>query len=186
MPREIEVNWTTSNGAGKVSVFYFNAAIAVATQRTALETFLDTCMGAIDTGTSFVVATAGREWDSNTGALTGAWTDSTVRSGAGTIAGEPVPDAIQILFRWGTGAIANGRFVAGRTFMPGCARINDLDGNLDNAIAASLQGNGQTFATSGATPVVWHRPVAGSGGSEHQMNSCNVWREFAVLRRRRG
>lgn len=185
MPREIEVNWTTSNGAGKVSVMYFNAAIAVATQRTALQTFLSGIMGAIDSGTSYTIATAGREWDSNTGALTGAWTEASAKTGVGTVGGEPVPDAIQILFRWGTGAIANGRFVAGRTFIPGCARVNDLDGNLDNAIAASIQTTGQAFATSGATPVVWHRPVSGSGGSEHQMNSCNVWREFAVLRRRR-
>jgi len=186
MPREIEVQWTTSNGPGKVSVLYFNAAVAVATQRTHLHTWLTNMMGALDTGTSYIISTSGREWDTATGALTGAWSEATTKVGAGTVGGEPVPDAIQMLYRWRTGTIVNGRFLAGRTFIPGCARINDLDGNLDNALAAGLESAGQTFASSAATPVVWHRPVSGSGGSEAQFQTCSVWREFAVLRRRRG
>jgi len=185
MPREIEIQWTTQNGPGKVSVMYFNSGVAVATQRAAIKTWMNGTIGALDTSTSYVVATSGREWDSATGALTGAWSDATVQSGTGTASGEPLPDVCQVLYRWGTGTIVNGRFLTGRTFLPGVARINDVDGNLESAIRVALQSVGQTFATSGATPVVWHRPVSGSGGSEAQMTTCNVWSEFAVLRRRR-
>lgn len=185
MPREIEIQWTTQNGPGKVSVLYFNAGVAVATQRTAIQTWLAGTVGALDTTTSYVVATSGREWDSATGALTGAWTEASAKTGVGTVGGEPLPDATQVLFRWHTGTIVNGRFLAGRTFLPGVARINAVDGNLESGIRAALQTTANTFATSSATPVVWHRPNPDGPGSEVQMTSATVWNEFAVLRRRR-
>lgn len=193
MPREIEIQWTTSNGPGKVSVMYFNEGVAVATQRTALQTWMAGTVGALDTGTSYVIATSGREWDATDGSLTGAWSETSSKTGAGTAGGEPVPDVCQLLYRWGTGVIADRRFVAGRTFIPGCARINDIDGNVESTIRAALSTVAQTFASSASTPVVWHRPVfdpeSGAllrAGSEHQMTTGSVWEEFAVLRRRRG
>lgn len=185
MPREITVDWTTDAGAGFVSVLYFNAGVAVATQRSALNTFLGSIDGALDAGTTWTVATGGREWDSNTGALTGAWTNTTSYTGVGGVAGEAVPDACQLLFRWQTNTVVNGRFLTGRTYIPGCGLINVDEGNVEESIRAAIEGNGNTFAASGATPVVWHRPVAGSGGQEVQMASCSVWEEFAVLRGRR-
>lgn len=185
MPREITVDWTTDAGSGFVSVFNFNAGVAVATQRSALNTFLGAIDGALDSGTTWTVATAGREWDATTGGLTGAWTHTTPYTGVGGVAGQAVPDAIQILFRWGTSTIVNGRFLSGRTYIPGCAAINQDDGNMEESLRAAIEANGQTFAGSSATPVVWHRPVSGSGGQEVQMQTCSVWSEFAVLRKRR-
>lgn len=185
MPREIEVNWTTANGPGKVSVMMFDTGTAVATQRTSLSTFLTALAGALDSGTSWSIATTGREWDNATGALTGAWTETSSKTGVGTVGGEPLPDAIQVLFRWGTGSIVNGRFLSGRTFIPGVARVNDVDGNLENAVRVSIQSSGTTFATAGNGFQIWHRPQSGSGGSVANVGSCTVWSEFAVLRRRR-
>lgn len=185
MPREITVDWTTDAGSGFVSVLYFNAGVAVATQRAAINTWLGAIDGALDSGTTWTVATGGREWNSTTGALEGAWTDTTVYTGVGAVGGQAVPDAIQILFRWNTNTVVNGRFLTGRTFIPGCAAINQDDGNLEEALRAAIEANGTTFAGSGATPVVWHRPIAGSGGQEVQMQDCSVWSEFAVLRGRR-
>jgi hypothetical protein len=185
MPREIEINWTTQNGPGKTTVLYFNAGVAVALQRTAIQTLLTNIVGALDTSTVASVATSGREWDSNTGALTGAWSETSVKGGTGTVSGEPVPDASQLLFQWTTSSIVNGRFLRGRSFIPGCALINVVNGNVESAIRTAIAGHANTFATSSATPVVWHRPSSGSGGTEVQMTGGTVWNEFAVLRRRR-
>lgn len=185
MPREIVVDWTTTNGPGKVSVFNFIEASSVADQREDLETFLGSISGALDSGTSWVIRTSGREWDTSTGGLSGAWTDSAVRDGVGSVGGEPLPDAIQILFKWNTGHIVSGRFLSGRTFIPGCARVNDVDGNLEETLAAALEGNANTLAGAGSQLAVWHRPVSGSGGVAWAVDSATVWREFAVLRKRR-
>jgi hypothetical protein len=185
MPREITVDWTTDAGAGFVSVMYFNEGVAVATQRADLDTFLGSVAGALDSGTTYTIATSGREWNSTTGALTGAWTETTAYTGPGLVSGQAVPDATQILFRWQTGTIVNGRFLSGRTFIPGCAAINQDEGNLEESLRAAIEANGVTFAGSAATPVVWHRPVAGTGGQQVQMTDCSVWEEFAVLRGRR-
>lgn len=186
MPREITVDWVTAAGPGHVSVFNFNEGVAVATQRAALNTFLGAIDGALDSSVTWTVSTSGREWNSTTGALEGAWSDSTPYTGVGGVSGEPVADATQILFRWDTATIVNGRFLTGRTYVPGCAIINMADGNMEETIRAAIEANGQTFAGSAATPVVWHRPISGSGGQEAQMQVCSVWSEFAVLRRRRG
>jgi len=185
MPREITVQWTTIAGSGRVSVFNFNEGVAVATQRAALNTFLGAIDGALDNSTTWSIDTSGREWNATTGALSGAWTETTSYTGTGGVSGEPVADATQILFRWSTGTIVNGRFLTGRTFIPGCAAINLVDGNLEETLRAAIEANGQTFAGSAATPVVWHRPISGSGGQQVQMSDCSVWSEFAVLRRRR-
>jgi len=185
MPREITVDWTTIAGSGAVSVFNFNEGVSVATQRSALNTFLGAVDGLLANNTTWTVATSGREWNSATGALSGAWSDSTPYTGTGAYAGEPVADATQILFRWNTGTIVGGRFLTGRTYIPGCGVINVEDGNLEETVRAAVEGNGNTFAGSAATPVVWHRPVSGSGGQQVQMQDCSVWSEFAVLRRRR-
>ena len=185
MPREIEVKWTTSNGAEKVSVLYFDTGTAVAAQRDAIDSMLTGVAGALDTGTSYVIATEGREWNNATGALTGAWTEPTAYVGAGTVGGEPVPDVCQILMRWSTGTIVDGRFLAGRTYIPGCARVNDLDGNLDPAIASGTADWGQTLCDADVGFQIWHRPTSGAGGSVALVGTCSVWTEFAVLRKRR-
>lgn len=186
MPREILVDWTTINGAGKVSVFHFLEASSVATQRAALATFLGAVDAYLDNSTTWTIRTAGREVLSATGALTGAWTESTAYTGTGASAGEPAADATQVLFRWLTDHIVGSRFLQGRTFIPGID-INQLSGgNLLPATVTALTTAGQTFIDSAVQLAVWHRPVAGAGGEAWAADTCAVSSEFAVLRRRRG
>ena len=135
---------------------------------------------------AYVIRTTGVELDAATGALTGQWAEATARVGTGAGGTEPVADATQILVRWKTNTIVNGRFVAGRTYIPGCASSNEVSGNLAAATQSAIAAAGTTLIGSGAGLAVWHRPISGSGGSEQSPNSCVVWEEFAVLRRRRG
>jgi hypothetical protein len=198
MPREIEVFWTTTSGSGKVSVFNFDPADSVASQRAALDAMLAGFLGALHNSTFYLVSPAGREWNDATGELVGAWTDTTPYDGFGTVTGEPVAEASQVLIQWQTGDIADGRFVRGRQFIPGCSNVNLEDGELETTIRAALQGNAQGLITAAVGFGIWHRPKyvpadpPGSGpsvlerpGSFHAATSASIWSEFAVQRKRR-
>lgn len=185
MPREILVDWTTDSGTGKVSVFYFNEATSVASQRSALNTFLSGVDGSCANSISWSIRTAGVERNSTTGILESAWVDSTVYSGTGASATEPVPDASQALFRWQTDHVVNGRFLTGRTYIPGWSVANVTNGNITEANRAGVEAIGQALITAGVQLGVWHRPVLAAGGQFWSADVCDVWAEFAVLRRRR-
>jgi len=185
MVREILVDWTTASGSGKVSVFYFDEATAVGAQRSALSTFLGAADAVLSTTASWVMRTTGTEYDDVTGALTGAWTDTTPYSGAGGAAGQAA-DATQVLVRWDTGQIVNGRFLKGRTYLPALASGNLNVGNLAAAARTTVSNAAAAFVTASVGFIVWHRPVAGAGGDPATVTGSDVWTELAVLRRRRG
>lgn len=185
MPREIIVDWTTASGIGKASVMFFDPAGAIASQRAAISVFLGAVDGSLDNSVTWTVRNTGRELDDSTGVLTGAWTASGTVTGTGNNATEPVADATQVLFQWHTGVIVGGRFLRGRTFIPGLTSSLVVNGNLNSSQAAAFQTMGETFADDAAGFGVWHRPVSGSGGLFASAESCTVWSELAVLRRRR-
>lgn len=185
MPREITIDWTTINGAGKTSVMYFGTGATTIDQRQAIADWLTNLDGALDTTTSWVVNNSGRVWDDTTGALVGAWSEGTSLVGTGTVSGEPVADATQLLYQWHTPNIVGGRFLVGRTFIPGMARINEVNGNMEEALRAALEGVAQDFVDEGVEFGIWHRPKSGAGGAFHHVTAASVWTELAVLRRRR-
>jgi len=133
MPREILTDWTTPAGGGFRSVTYWHLTPSVDDQRQAWNEFLIDISTILDDGTDWNVQTTGREMDDATGVLTGEWSDATVQSGGGAGAGETVPDASQMLIRWNTGEIVNGRFLKGRTFIPGVQVAGLASGNLSPA-----------------------------------------------------
>lgn len=185
MPREILTDWTTPAGGGFVTVMFFDSSVPVATQRTSLQGFYFSLRGVLDTGVSNSIRTAGRELNDSTGGLTGAWSEPTVHTNTGTVAGEPVPDATQMLFRWSTDQIVAGRFLQGRTFIPGLTDGNMTDGNINSAAIPGLVAVGQDLIQDAVGFGVWHRPSSGTGGVFHEATTCSVWDELAVLRRRR-
>lgn len=185
MPREILVDWTTVNGAGKVSVFYFIEATAVAAQRAALNTFLGTVDNTLSSTATWSIRTTGRDLLSATGALTAAWTDAPVFTGAGGAGAPVVSDATQGLVRWKTNHIVGARFLQGRTFIPGLGTGSLSNGNLLAATQTAWQAAGQALIGAGVQLAVWHRPVASAGGVAWAADICSVNSELAVLRRRR-
>lgn len=187
MVRQILVDWTTINGSGKVSVFNFSESADVAEQRLALNGFLATVDAIMHSTTSWVIRTSGKELDTASGSLTGVWTDTPNYAGTGAIsAGHPLADATQALVQWHTDEIIGGRFVQGRTFLPGIAQGASTDGNLGPTSVTLVANAGQAFADATGGPWIWHRPTNGAGGALSAVQAATCWSELAVLRRRRG
>jgi hypothetical protein len=90
---------------------------------------------------------------------------------------------------WNTGAIVNGRRVRGRTFLgPLDNSCLQNDGTLSSSSITHANALGAAWTDAGLTTTlscVWHRPVGGTGGSNHEIISATVRDKFAVLRSRR-
>lgn len=92
---------------------------------------------------------------------------------------------------WRTGTTVNGRLLKGKTFLvPLATSVYDVDGTLDPSRLTELRQAATQLATSpGSAPeldlVVWHRPVAGSGGSMAPVISATVNDRAAILKSRR-
>ena len=198
MPRDVLVDWTTINGSGKVSVFHFLEATPVTAQRAALQTFLQVVASKQTNPTKYTISQSGREWDAVTGALTGAWADATAYTGIGLITGNEVADATQLLVQWQTGHVVNGRFLHGRTFLPGMASAQEVGGNVQGSTLTTIGPAAQALCNANVQLCVWHRPqvpagtppgnpddVPRSGGVVWPATVGQVWTEWAVLRRRR-
>lgn len=186
MVREILVNWTTLAGGGQVSVFHFDEVLPVASARADLGAFLNSIRGAFAASTSYTVATSGRDLDPSTGTLTGFWEAATPYTGSGS-GGAQGPDAAQVLVRWRTEDVVNGRRVQGRTFIPGVGLSALTGGNVTASTVTNVVTAGNALAAAADSQLyVWHRPVNGAGGSNHSVTSAGCWTEVAVQRGRRG
>lgn len=185
--REILVDWTGVQGGGMVSVFNFGISGPgiVTAQREAINDALASLDSVVSSTASWTVRTDGREFDVATGTLTGSWSDSTPYTATGgSIGSAPVPDAAQGLIRWTTDTIVNGRFVRGRTFIPGL-RGDMTSGNLSSADITALQTGADLLVSAAVDFGVWHRPQGGAGGALAPVTGASVWSEYAILRRRR-
>jgi len=191
--RQILVDWTTVNGSGKVSVLYFEATPTVVSQRIAIGALFLAANPFISTSTTWSVRTTGVELESVTGALVGSWTDSNSRNGAGTGSGQNVADSTQMLLRWKTPTIVNGRFLQGRTFVPGLVTGQLSGGNLISSTVTTMNTAATAFIASPTGFGVWNRPlkdptthVVTRPGTFVVATAGTTWSELAVLRRRRG
>lgn len=186
--RQITVNWASPGGGG-TSVLNFATAPDVAVQRTALQAFLQAWMVHTSAVVTYNISTSGREIDDATGGLTGAWSEGTAKTGIGGGGAQPVADATQVLVRWQTQTITpGGRFLVGRTFLPGLASTKLSQGNVQSAVVTDMADAAEALITPEVQLVVWHRPsaLAPASGMAVQVDGVSVWQELAVLRSRRG
>lgn len=190
---EIITNWQTAAGGGFKAVMYFlESAGTINAQRQSVHSLWEAVEGNLVTETLYFQDQEGRVIDSTTGGLVGSWTDTEAFGGAGTSTVEPVADATQVLFRWNTNQVVDGRFLKGRTFVPGLANDRLLNGNLNAAAQASFNGGINTFIATGIGFSIWHRPRPASTvnpvarpGDYQLVEGGAVWSELAVLRQRR-
>lgn len=185
MVREILTEWTTVSGAGKLSVMYFDETEPAGVQRQDIGTLFDAIAPDLANTTSFRVAQSGRELDTATGTVTGFWDSNTVHDGIGGAAVTAIADVAQLLLRWRTSTVINGRLVQGRTFVPGASSGEINGGNVASAMVTAAAAACTTFLTERPDFVIWHRPVNGAGGSAVPVTSSGVWSEWAVQRKRR-
>lgn len=182
--REINTQWALPGG-NATTVMWFEASTAVATQRTAIHALFTSLKSLQATTTSYAIDTAGREVDEDTGALVNSWSETSSKTGTGTGGATQLADASQILVQWRTSTIRGSRFVRGRTFLPGCSTVQLNGGNVLAAAQTTVGTAGTTFATSGASFVIWARPHGATPGVAATVTAASCWSEFAVMRKRR-
>lgn len=186
MPREITTTLQTDAGSNFKAVMYFQEGADTADIREAVGGFWDDVSAALASSTLWTVDHESRLLDNETGGLISLDVDSAIYQGAGDNNLDPVPDASQGLIRWATGVVVNGRFLQGRTFIPGIPGDFCSNGNLAPTTVASLAASATTFIAAAPTFGIWHRPTSGSGGAFWPATVGTCWSELAVLRRRRG
>lgn len=184
--REIITEWTTPSGSDFVTVMYFAGAEDQVTQRAALAAMWADYGTSLSDLWTWFIRNDMRLLNEATGALVGASTDSTAHTDTGDSANEALPEASQLLVRWQTGVIINGRFLQGRTFVPGFIVQASADGEVNPSFIGAYTTTAQDLIDADVGFGIWHRPSAGSGGSFHLATAASVWNEFAVLRGRRG
>lgn len=183
---EVITTWATDAGGGFKSVMYFLASGGtINAQRQSVHTLWETVETELNTSTVYSQEQEGRIIEAETGTLQGLWTDGEAFGGFGTDAAEPVPDASQVLMRWNTNTVIGGRFLRGRTFVPGLGVDNVTNGNVSAGSITLFSGAMNTFVATGLGFCIWHRPTLGAGGGFAEVSGSSVWNELAVLRRRR-
>ena len=152
-----------------------------------VRTFWDSIKDNLDEDVTVTVQPNPARYAAATGELQQIFGTSAHAPVTGIATGNAAPRASQALLRWRTSDIVNGRFVKGRTFIPGIASalITDAGALSATAITDITLAADALVQTSGSVVAVWHRPVNGAGGSEHIVTSVSVWDQFAVLRSRR-
>jgi len=152
-----------------------------------VRTFWDAIKDNLDEDVSVTVQSNPARYAAATGELQALFSAGGGTAVTGTATGNAAPRASQALVRWRTSDIVNGRFLRGRTFIPGIgtALITDTGQLSTTAITDITNAASALISASGSTLEVWHRPVNGAGGSVGLVTSVSVWAEFAVLRSRR-
>jgi hypothetical protein len=91
------------------------------------------------------------------------------------------------LVHWLTTDVVSGHRVRGSQFLVPLAAGNfDSAGTIVNSTVSTLLSAAQALVTACAPDlVVWHRPVGGSGGSQHVVTGASVPDKIVVRRSRR-
>lgn len=184
--REWIINWTGPGSTPKLSVLYADNSFTAADQAGAINTLLLAYKPYMNVLYSAQTKAAIRLIDDATGELVGLETFTPAPPVTGSSSGQPVADSSQVLLRWATGQIVNGRFVQGRTFLPGLGVGNLNNGNVASAVVTAMSTAANTFAAGAVGFGVWHRPKDDAAGDLLFMTGGSCWNEVAVQRGRRG
>lgn len=184
--REFLVEHQGPGRSPKLNIFYANAEADAASQINDLNAFLSAWKTWAVTGSNSRIVPEQRILNEGSGALEGLEFNPGGVIHNGTATGSPVADSSQVLIRWSTPDIVNGRFVRGRTFLPSMTAGQLVGGNVSSNVVTAMQTAATSLVNGTEGWVIWHRPKDGAGGSAHGMNAGSVWSELAVLRRRRG
>ena len=175
----LRVNWSGVNEG--FSVLHFGDAIGSAqVAADAVETWFDAIDASMASTQQMAVDTEVEEVDPATGSILSVANVIAVTK-SGSVAGAPVPQAAQALFRWRTGQYIGGREIRGRTFVPGLAlAATSTAGEIQPATLLTL-GNAATALVAGSGIGVWSPARA----TFQLALASSVWSEFAVMRSRR-
>lgn len=128
----------------------------------------------------------GRVIEDSTGVQTGVWTEAAPAAVDCTGAGDYAA-GVGAVCGWQTSTVVGGRLLRGRTFIvPLLGTKYDTDGTLDVATHNFLLSSASSLIQdAGLLFKIWHRPVAGAGGSSAFVTNRKVTDKVAFLKSRR-
>ena len=183
-------------GAPGLMQFYFNGAAAgsfttadATAAVAAVRALINSCSGVFPGSVAIQVQSAVETLEATTGQLIGVEAATPVAvvaaTGTGTVVIAQGP-----LIQWFTGLVVGRRLLRGRTFLTPSTQ-NDLasTGTVAPAVIVTVLAAANAYiATTGPSPVIWHRPVpyaTGANGVASEIVSAQVPSTVAVLRSRR-
>ena len=155
------VAWTGFIGEPGVSTFYVAGGTAA---NAALQTFFTSICAYLPTDVVLQVEPSGDTIDSATGALTGAWSDTTEAALAGTDS-YSYSAVSGILVRWHSATFLSGRRLRGHTFLvPVSSHGYDTTGQVDSGHVLGTTTAAQAMITTlGGALLIWQRPRVARG-----------------------
>lgn len=176
--------WTGFVGGPGVTTLYWSDAAGP--NLTAWNLFLDTIKSRFPTVVTWQSQSSGDRLDDSTGAIIGSWSGSVQAPITGTSGGAYSAPSGAVV-NWRTAGIVGGKRVRGRSFLvPLSGAQYDSDGTIVAAALTAMRTALTTFIGSAAADLrVWHRPVGGSGGSQHVVTNADIPDKSCVLRSRR-
>lgn len=186
---QIQWKWSGWQGAPGYTSFYYSSVDPTALNDAldAQGTFFDTVASLMWTSVSIAPPATFRLLDAATGDLEGfvpAVTPPTTKVGGGSTSGSAVSG---IVVNWLTNDHGASRSIVGRSFLvPMGVQSYQSDGTIVDSSRTGLQTAANTLVAA-TTPnmVVWHRPVAGAGGTVHTVTAARVSDKVAKLTSRR-
>lgn len=182
--REVLLKWTMPNGLVTNSVINWYEGMPVETMRSTIAGALGHLSPYLTPDTLWEIPLGGKLINDATGQQIGGWTASLARTGGGSGGSQPLPDAAMGLVRYRTDQIINGRYVNGRTYIPGLSTGAADGGNVSTGCLAALQSFGDALVGSNKL-YVYSRPKGAGAGTILASTRAEAWNEFAILRRRR-
>lgn len=180
--------WDGFPGAPGYTNFYSEIQGAVATQAQAMSgeirTFWNSLNGYLPAVASVLVLPTYQVIDDATGNITA---EGDVATPAALVDGNSAAQFAGnsgVLVEWRTGVFIAGRRLKGRTYLVPFIGIFDTDGTVSAGARDAIQDAVDAVWSGAFNMVVWHRPVAGSGGSSALVTSGTVRDRAAVLRTR--
>ncbi len=177
--------WTGFDGApGYTNIYVAEGSEADAV--TAMAAFWGAITGGLPSDVTVTVENTGETVDPATGIMTTAWTAPLAIAHVGADAGSYAA-ASGAAVTLQTADVVNGRRVHGRIFVVPLGHDGyDGTGGLNPSFLVTLGDAVAGLLTAlGAQWVVWHRPIAGTGGSQHPVTGHSINPRGAVLRSRR-
>ena len=176
--------WTGIPSGPGYSIFYATPDMGLSGD---IKTFFESIKNYLPSSVTIESPSSGDRLDEATGMLTGVWSGGVGGSTVGLA--DPKHSApAGASVTWLTAGIVNGKRVRGRTFLvPLSVNAYQADGTLDNTAYGVIQSAADALVASAAGDLlVWHRPVAGAGGSAHPVTGAKVSDRVSILTSRRG
>ena len=190
---KVTAQWTGFSGApGYTNLYYegFSGSGDATTVTTAARALFQSLVGYLPNNLTIRFTGVYQDLDWQDGSLVGqsSYTAPAAVVGTNTTAYSGLSGAT---IRWVTSTVVNNRILTGKTFLVPLVGCYDTDGSLAPGFITTLTAATATYVTNAGfatthAPIVWHRPVAGAGGTFGDITGGVVTDRAAGLRSRRG